>query len=137
MPRSAAMCMKCRRNIAPASSASHWQNGIQLLGYTIDESSQQIELVWQTEETLQTSLRLFVQVFDGDDLVAVSDGVPVDFTRPTTGWSISEYIVTTHRFDLAAGDYMLHIGWYDPLTNQRVMLENDSDTLILDDFRLP
>ncbi|MAU11428.1 MAG: hypothetical protein CL607_16520 [Anaerolineaceae bacterium] len=115
---------------ATASNA-HWINGLTLRGYSISKESQTIALVWQTTDRLDTSLRLFVQVFDDSALLAVSDGIPVDYTRPTTSWSTQEYITTHHTFELPLSDYQLHIGWYDPLTNERILLENGSDTLLI------
>ena len=113
------------------ASEAHWTNGLTLLGYSLDEDHHTIGIVWQTSDALDTSLRLFVQVFDGDTLLAVSDGIPVDYTRPTTSWSTEEYITTNHTFEQKLDNYQLHIGWYDPVTNERILLENGSDTLLI------
>ncbi|MCA9892024.1 MAG: hypothetical protein KC615_03525, partial [Anaerolineae bacterium] len=94
-------------------------------------STNAVELIWQTDKILDSSMRLFVQVFAENNLLAVSDGIPVNYTRPTTSWSTSEYIITHHSFELGLSSYQLHIGWYDPLTSERVPLENDSDTLLI------
>lgn len=113
------------------ASEAHWENGLTLLGYSLDEDHHTIGIVWQTSDALDASLRLFVQIFDGDTLVAVSDGIPVDYTRPTTSWSTEEYITTNHTFERALDDYQIHVGWYDPVTNERILLENGSDTLLI------
>jgi hypothetical protein len=109
-----------------------WQNGIHLLGYARDDAS--LILHWRTDAQLNRSLRLFVHLLDDDgNIVAVRDGVPVGWSRPTTGWAIGEYIRTAHDFDgLTVADYRWRIGWYDPRTGQRVLLDDDADSLSID-----
>lgn len=107
-----------------------WENGIALIGY--DTSVTEVTLYWETGTQINTSLRLFVHVLDADErIVAQTDNVPVDWTRPTTGWAVSEFIVTVHDFaDVALADYELRIGWYDPLTGDRTVLLNGDDSLV-------
>jgi hypothetical protein len=54
-----------------------------------------------------------------------SDGVPANWTRPTTGWLPGEYILDPHRLtlgdDLPAGEYELWVGLYAPRTGVRVV----------------
>lgn len=109
-----------------------WQNGLRLLGYSIDDSVSKLTLVWTTEAPLREDLRLFVHLLDGDRIVAQNDGVPVDWTRPTTGWAQGEIIQTTHTFSQAAGVYQIRVGWYQPDTSQRVLLASGHDALDLD-----
>ncbi len=113
-----------------------WQNGITLLGYDTDEGG--ITLYWQTQELLDENLRLFVQVFgSGMQMLAIDDEIPVDFQRPTTGWVTVEIISTRHEFEnLDAGSYIMLIGWYDILTDRRVLLDTEDtpDALELDYF---
>lgn len=113
-----------------------WQNGITLLGYDTDSTG--ITLYWQTQELLDENLRLFVQVFgSGMQMLAIDDEIPVDFQRPTTGWVTEEIISTRHDFEnLDAGSYIMLIGWYDILTDRRVLLdaEDTPDALELDYF---
>ncbi|GAB5491184.1 MAG: hypothetical protein Phog2KO_13990 [Phototrophicaceae bacterium] len=125
------------RNFEPPEfmleSGTHWQNGIQLLGYDTGDSS--ITLQWQTQATITDNLRLFVQVFGAEgQMLALTDTIPVNFQRPTTSWVTEEFITTEHQFgDLADGTYQLIIGWYNPQTDERVRLvEGDSDVLALE-----
>ena len=46
--------------------------------------------------------------------------MPVDWTRPTTGWVEDEYVTTIHALALPAGEYRLRLGWYAPETGERV-----------------
>lgn len=104
-----------------------WQNSIFLRGanYTVT----MVTLYWQTEQLVDRNLRLFVQALNADGSVAaVSDGIPVNWTRPTTGWAVGEIVTTSHEFSsLPAGRYTLLIGWYDAQTGLRVPLADGSD----------
>lgn len=105
-----------------------WQNGVVLKGIN---SVSTLTLYWQTLRLIDADLRLFVHVVDGERTLAQTDGIPVDWTRPTTGWVVNEWITTLHDFDLPAGTYTLRIGWYDPVTGNRVLLDNGDDALSL------
>jgi hypothetical protein len=110
-----------------------WNNGIRLLGYTWDDSVSQLTLWWQTTEALYQDLRLFVHLLDGDRILAQSDSMPADWTRPTTGWAVDEVIETQHVLSADCYDCTLRIGWYDPLTGERVSLQSGDDSFILSD----
>lgn len=101
-------------------SGAEWDNGIVLHGFSLNAIGE-VELVWGTDQVLSESLRLFVHALDADGGIAAQwDGVPVDWTRPTTGWIAGEYLITKRRFSLPAGEYRLRLGWYAPLTGERV-----------------
>ncbi len=109
-----------------------WANGIVLLGYSIPAPGE-IELVWSTTRNIGESLRLFVHALDAAGrIVAQWDGVPADWTRPTTGWLPGEYITTTHSFQLPRAERRLSLGWYAPSSGERVALA-DADALTLAD----
>ena len=111
--------------------AAEWNNGIILHGYSM-EGRGGLDLVWETQQTLAENLRLFVHLINDDDLiVAQSDGVPVDWTRPTTGWLPGEYVTTRHVFALPPGAYHVRVGWYRPVSGERIGLGN-GDSLLLD-----
>lgn len=107
-----------------------WKNGILLLGYDLSDSD--ITLYWQTRQPLTESLRLFVHIVDGDGrIIAQTDGIPADWSRPTTGWDVDEIIMTRHTFDLAIGAYTIRAGWYRPDNNERISLVDGGDALDL------
>ncbi len=110
-----------------------WENGIVLVGYDSAQEGDtlQLTLYWRTDATLSQSLRRFVHAL-GDDgrALAVVDGLPVDWTRPTTGWAIDEYIADTVTLPLPQGDYVLYVGWYVPDTGARIPV-GDEDALPL------
>lgn len=119
-------------------SHAAWQNGLRLLGYSIDDSVSKLTLVWATEAPLHEDLRLFVHLLDGERIIDQHDGVPVDWTRPTTGWAQGEIIQTEHIFNQGGGSYHVRLGWYQPDTGQRVLLDTGADALDLDtSFGIP
>ncbi|MCY4060774.1 MAG: hypothetical protein OXG53_00235 [Chloroflexi bacterium] len=104
-------------------SGREWANGIVLHGFSLGAHGQ-VELIWGTDRTLSESLRLFVHALDADALIAAQwDGVPVDWTRPTTGWVEGEFIRTSHALALPAGEYRLAVGWYRPASGERISLD--------------
>ena len=78
-----------------------------------------VTLVWRAEATAADSYHVFLHLLDPEGkLTAQSDGVPVNWTRPTTGWLPGEYITDMHILtippDAPAGDYTLSTGLYVP-----------------------
>lgn len=107
-----------------------WQNGLRLRGYETGVTG--VTLYWQTRTPLNTSLRLFVHLLGEDGRIAeVQDSIPVDWTRPTTGWLPGEVILTMHDFGLDLSGRTLRIGWYAPETENRILLENGEDSYLL------
>ncbi len=111
--------------------AAEWDNGIILHGYSMVGRAG-LELAWGTQQVLAENLRLFVHLIDDDDLiVAQSDGVPMDWTRPTTGWLPGEYLTTQHVIELSPGAYHVRVGWYRPISGERIGMAY-GDSLLLD-----
>lgn len=108
-----------------------WVNGVQLLGYDLVDNA--LNLYWTTDERIDQNLRLFVHLLDADEqIITVRDGVPVDWTRPTTGWVDGEYIVTVHTFDaIDAENNLFRIGWYNPETAVRVGVVGGEDSVVI------
>lgn len=112
-------------------SEQAWNNGIQLIGY--DDTVTTVTLYWQTTLQINQNLRLFVQVVDSDDsIVALTNDIPVNWTRPTTSWASGEVITTQHDFgELPSGDYRIRVGWYDPITGDRIAVNSSEDFFFL------
>lgn len=112
-----------------------WSNGIQLIGENVtgpDDTVTRVTLTWEVNAPIDEYLRLFVHLVDENGTIAaVSDGVPVNWTRPTTGWIPDEVIVTEHDFSVPAGQYDVIVGWYEPLSQQRISLPDGGDALAL------
>lgn len=93
---------------------------INLVGYTLTPTGT-VTLVWQPARELATSYHVFVHVVDETGtIIGQSDGVPAGWTRPTTSWLSTEYIIDTHLLPPPAPGRALHIGLYNPQTSQRL-----------------
>ncbi|MCC7359900.1 MAG: hypothetical protein IT317_10505 [Anaerolineales bacterium] len=91
-----------------------------------------LTLVWRADDLMDVSYHVFVHLLAADGtLAAQSDGVPVDWTRPTTGWLPGEYVLDVRALplpaDLPPGDYALWAGLYDPATNERLATDEFPD----------
>jgi hypothetical protein len=76
-----------------------------------------LTFVWRANDFLPHSYRVFVHLMDAEgNLRAQSDGVPADWTRPTSGWLPGEFISDTRALalpaDLPPGTYALFAGMY-------------------------
>lgn len=84
-----------------------------------------LPLVWRAEAETTTSYRVFVHLVDeAGNLLAQSDAIPANWTRPTTGWLPDEYVTDTHSIAMPeeslAGPLSLRIGLYDPDSGARL-----------------
>ncbi len=114
-----------------------------LVGYSvsgdISDRSQPftLDLVWQAEQPTAISYTVFAQLVAADGRVlAQSDAVPAQASRPTTGWRTGEYIVDTHTVTFHAdatadSNASLIVGLYDAASGQRVPITADSDSITL------
>lgn len=113
-----------------------------LVGYTLSgdmgDRSQPftLDLIWQAEQSTATSYTVFAQLVAADGRVlAQSDSLPAEGSRPTTGWRTGEYIVDRHTVmfhaDATSTAASLIVGMYDAATGQRVPISPTSDVLTL------
>ena len=94
-----------------------------------------VTLVWRAEAETDTSYHVFLHLTGpGGALVAQSDGIPANWSRPTTGWLPGEYVtdarVLTIPPDAPAGDYTLYAGLYVP-GGERLTTPDGSDAIHL------
>ncbi|MBI5827984.1 MAG: hypothetical protein HZB20_00210, partial [Chloroflexi bacterium] len=81
---------------------------IKLAGANVRASDRRItiELAWQATSEMADSYRVFVHVLDaGGALVAQSDGEPVNWTRPTSGWLAGEVVLDDLQYNPAHGRF--------------------------------
>lgn len=124
-----------------------WQGVATLVGFDVAPEAVKpgdtltVTLVWRAEAETRTSYRVFLHMRAADGaLIAQADGVPADWSRPTTGWVPGEYIVDRRVLfipsDAPSGPYTLSAGLYavDPislLTTERLIAPDGADTLQL------
>ena len=94
-----------------------------------------VTLVWRAEAETHTSYNVFLHLTGPDGaLVAQSDGIPADWTRPTTGWLPGEYITDARVLhippDAPPGEYALLAGLYLP-GGERLVTPNGDDSIPL------
>ena len=95
-----------------------------------------VTLSWQARVVPQSSYAVSIHLQDANDsLVAKSDGLPVNATRPTTSWKTDEVIEDSHEIHLPAtlaqGSYKLIVGLYDPSTGDRLNANDEQDAIVL------
>lgn len=86
-----------------------------------------VTLAWQAQAEMDVSYRVFLHLLEPDGgLLTQSDGEPVNWLRPTTGWAPGEVVLDerllTIPVDATPGDYALVAGLYDPETKERLRL---------------
>src|SRR5207302_7444208 len=101
-------------------------DGVRLAGWdvarpTLDKA--RLTLYWRPTATPTHDYHVFNHVLDaGEKIVSQRDGVPVDWSRPTTGWLAGEAIVDVYELDTppGSGPLRLRIGVYEPTSGQRL-----------------
>jgi len=104
---------------------------IELLGYDLQEESVapkgvlHLTLYWKTLGPTDIPYTVFTHLLDGEGKVrGQRDSVPVDGTRPTTGWAVGEIIVDRYEIsvdgDTPEGTCQIEIGLYNPESGDRM-----------------
>lgn len=92
---------------------------VTLLGYDLAPTGR-LTLYWQTGVLLDAGYKVFVHALDaGDQILAQTDTVPAEGTRPTTGWLPGEVVTDPHTLPLT-GAARLAVGLYDESTGARL-----------------
>jgi hypothetical protein len=106
---------------------ANFNDQLHLIGYTLHapisnlQSPITLTLVWQGTAEMTTSYHIFVHAVDENgQLLAQSDGEPAGWTRPTTGWAVSEYVIDEHYLPTPPGVAALRVGVYDPDSGRRL-----------------
>ena len=116
--------------IAYPASAS-FGGDIEFLGYDLQGDAVaakgvlHLTLYWKTLRPTDIPYTVFTHLLDGEGKVrGQRDGVPVDGTRPTTGWAVGEIIVDRYEIsvdgDTPEGTCQIEIGLYDPESGDRM-----------------
>ncbi len=114
---------------------------IRLAGYAIGQSgiapggSITVTLAWQALAEMETSYRVFVHLVSAEgQVLAQSDGEPVAWTRPTTGWAVGEVVLDERVIalpgDAAPSEYQIRVGLY-VLDGPRLFTASGDDAVVL------
>ncbi|MGH2592699.1 MAG: hypothetical protein ACRDGG_04230, partial [Anaerolineae bacterium] len=95
-----------------------------------------VTLYWQARAETTTAYKVFVHILDSEGhLVAQADAVPVNGSRPTTGWLPREVITDQYIIalpgELPAGQYQIVVGLYDSETGARLKTSRGSEVIVL------
>jgi hypothetical protein len=119
---------------------------VTLLGYDWTQSpvgrggSLPLTLYWQAQGEMQVSYKVFAQLLGPGGVLAQVDATPVDWKRPTTGWTAGEVVVDRYNLpipaDAPSGTYSLIVGMYDESTLQRLAVVDASGATTADHIEL-
>ena len=123
--------------------SASWENGIQMLGYRLPHNAVRtgenlsVTLYWQTHEPFSTDYKVFAQLIGEDGrLYAQHDAQPHIGGFPTSQWRVGEVMPDKHVLeigeDVPRGNYVIYIGFYDPNSGERLLLEGGRDFITLD-----
>ncbi|MSP14157.1 MAG: hypothetical protein EXR62_14525 [Chloroflexi bacterium] len=98
-----------------------------------------VELQWRIIQPIAANDKIFVHLYEASTgrLVAQHDATPANDTRPLSTWQPGELVTDRHGLLLEratpvpAGPLRLVVGWYDPVTGQRLTLLTGAETLEL------
>ncbi len=100
---------------------------IALPGYDLERAGGQVvvTLHWQALAAPGRDYKVFLHCFDPatEKIVAQRDAMPLADTYPTSRWAEGEVVSDRLVLDMAgvpSGRYQLAVGWYDPLTGERL-----------------
>jgi hypothetical protein len=100
-----------------------------------------VELTWQTLQPPQTDYNLFLQLLNtGGQAVAQHDSPPNGGYTPTSTWPPGQTITVRHALalptNLPPGSYRLIAGLYNPVTSQRLPVNETTDFVELGQITL-
>jgi hypothetical protein len=106
-----------------------------LIGFDVSEETGQlaVTLVWAAEADMPISYTVFVHALAADgNIIAQSDAIPANGTRPTTGWLPGEVMTDTHLLPIASDHVgVLRIGLYDAAAGIRLQLDDGTDAVVV------
>jgi len=106
-----------------------------LRGASLAPNAQQatlyVSLYWQSVQPFPREYKIFVHLRDAAGTTIVNgDHLPYDNLVPTTRWPVGSTIKETIRLDLppnlALADYHLSLGMYDPASQERLPVQEDT-----------
>ena len=90
---------------------------------------------------LEVSLKSFVHVMDGDEIVVQSDGIPADGLWPTTWWQPGQLVQDPHALPLSGAfdleQVSVVVGLYDERSKDRLPAVDPDGRSMGDSLILP
>jgi len=111
-----------------------------LEGYALQSNPEavQVTLRWSSAGPLDTDYTVFVHMVAPDnpgEVLSQGDALPLGGRWPTSLWLPGVALDDPHTLplpdDLAPGAYAILVGWYDPITGERLRLPDGDDALLL------
>ncbi len=144
---------------------ARWDEAVRLDGYRLETAPPSLDrepssavdsleggdilrltLYWETLIRTRMEYKVFVHLVGPDGRIwAQQDGFPVGGTRSSTSWRQGETLVDKYAIILPtrapSGEYSLEVGWYQPETGSRLLLEgpgesSGADRLVLGALRV-
>ncbi len=119
-----------------------FQQGIQLLGYSIGEADPGVNLPitlhWLANETPDNDYTVFVHLLSVEgEQIAGADAPPLNNDYPTSLWQKGDRIDDHHILplpaEMPAGRYHIRVGWYEPESGMRLSrVDSSEESVILD-----
>jgi hypothetical protein len=119
-----------------------FEQGLDLMGYELEPGVLQpgdtltSTLHWQARDWVPAAYTAFVHLLDPQGHgIAQADGPPFGGLHPTDHWLPGERLRDERQLkvpnDAVPGLYRLEVGWYDPVTLDRLPLVDGGDSLLL------
>ena len=109
-----------------------FENQITLLGYTLNDSRDRVQLFWQAGKTPAVDYLMFAQIMDEQGrLVAQSDQTPG--AVPTSQWTLGQIVINDYALaqpNLSPATYTLQVGLYHPATGKRLSIDGKSSASV-------
>jgi len=108
------------------SALATFDGGIRLLGYKIDDRSDEWRLrtLWQIEQPVSSDVTIFVHLLSEGASIATADGDAGDGLYPMRAWRVGDVIIDERRVplppDAKRAQLSMEIGLYDRQTTARV-----------------
>ena len=129
-------------NGKPFTGPAIFEGQIALLDFTLEDdhvlpgSAIGLRLRWEARAEIMTNYNVFVHVLAPDGgLVSQVDSLPVNGVGPMTSWLTGTTIIGRYMIplpnDLAAGQYQLAAGMYDPTSGARLTTNSEESLVVL------
>jgi hypothetical protein len=130
------------RDLTGRTPAASFAGGLDLVGYDLQPAALQpgdtltVTLHWQARDWVDAPYTAFLHFLDPEGRrVDQADGPPFDGLHPTDHWLPGERLQDERQLalpvDAPPGRYQLVVGWYDPVTLDRLPLVGGGDSLVV------